>query len=121
MIQIDPTLDRVDANYIRCRSYGHAWDEFAPVDMYPPTYGWRLSLRCLRCTTERHDNMDFKGKVMGRRYIYPDGYAQKGVPKTVFREALFSRLRAKLEKANAVGEDIPEPVKTRRKRATVSA
>lgn len=122
VIQIDPTLDRVDPNVVRCHSYGHSWDEFVPVDLYPPTYGWRLSLRCLRCTTERHDTIAFNtGKVMGRRYIYPDGYSQKGVPKTVFREALFSRLRAKLEKANQIGEEVPEPAKRGRKRVSVTA
>src|SRR5215831_2100720 len=121
VIQIDPQLDRVDDSYLRCRSYGHGFEEFAPVDLYPPLYGWRLSLRCIRCTTERHDNYDFKGKLMGRRYIYPDGYQQKGVPKVIFREALFSRIRAKLEKSNQLGEDVPEPTKTRRKRAAAKA
>jgi len=115
--RIDTSLD---LTYLRCRSYGHAWDEFAPIDMEAPWYGWRLSLRCLRCQTERHDNIDFKGKVMGRRYIYPDGYQQKGVPKVIFREELFSKLRAKLEKSNSIGQEVPEPVKTRsRKKAAV--
>lgn len=116
----DPLLDTNEA-FLRCRTYNHAWDEFAPVDMYPPTYGWRLSLRCIRCATERHDTIAFNtGKVMSRRYIYPDGYAQKGVPKVVFREALFQRLRTKLEKANQIGEEVPEPIRsTRRKKAAV--
>jgi hypothetical protein len=88
--------------------------------MGPPIYGWRLSLRCLRCSTERHDNIDFKGNVMGRYYRYPDGYQQKGTPKVVFREELFSKLRSKLAKANQIGEDVPEPIKTRsRKKAAV--
>jgi hypothetical protein len=73
----------------------------------------------MRCATERHDIVAFNtGKVMGRRYIYPDGYQQKGIPKVVFREALFSKLRAKLEKANQIGEDIPETT-TKRKRVAV--
>ena len=109
----------VTTAFSRCRSYGHAWEEFNPVDMYAPVYGWRLSLRCLRCQTERHDNLDFKGRVIGRRYIYPDGYRQKGVPPVFFREALFQSLRAKLEKANAIGEDVPEPARGRRKKAAV--
>lgn len=113
---------QIDIAYLRCRSYGHAWDEFNPIDMEAPWYGWRLSLRCLRCTTERHDNIDFKGKVMGRRYIYPQGYQQKGVPKVVFREELFSKLRSKLEKANQIGEDVPAPVRTRsRKKVAAGA
>lgn len=112
--RIDTSLDDT---FVKCRSYGHGWDEFAPVDMDRPVYGWRLSLRCVRCATERHDNIDFKGQVMGRYYRYPDGYQQKGVPKVVFREALFSKLRARLEKANQIGEDIPEPAKRGRKKA----
>jgi hypothetical protein len=109
----------LDDTYVRCRSYGHAWDEFAPIDLHAPLYGWRLSLRCLRCQTERHDNLDFKGRVMSRRYLYADGYQQKGVPKVIFREALFSKLRAKLEKANQIGGEIPEPEKKGRKRVSV--
>jgi hypothetical protein len=81
--------------------------------MDPPWYGWRLSLRCLRCTTERHDNYDFKGDIMGRRYIYPDGYQTKGddrPTKQEFREELFERLRAQLEASNAIGGQAPPEV-----------
>jgi hypothetical protein len=112
--RIDTPLDNT---YVRCRSYGHAWDEFAPIDLAPPLYGWRLSLRCTRCGTERHDNVDFKGQVMGRRYLYVDGYMQKGIPKVIFRESLFSVLRGRLEEINQIGGEIPEPVKKTRKRA----
>lgn len=97
--------------FLRCRTYSHAWDQFYPDDLYPPVYGWRLSLRCTRCTTERHDLIDFKGRVMGRRYIYPPGYMQKGTPKVMFREALFTKLKAKLEAANAIGEATSPPRK----------
>jgi hypothetical protein len=107
----------LDDTYIRCRTYSHAWDEFNPDDMGPPQWGWRLSLRCTRCATQRHDLIAFRGgKVLGRRYIYPDNYAQKGVPKVVFREALFFKLRAKLEKANQLGQE--EPVAETKKRTT---
>lgn len=106
--------DITDDAFVRCRTYNHAWDEFNPVDMDPPWYGWRLSLRCMRCTTERHDNYDFKGQVMGRRYIYPDGYQTKGEDKptkTEFREALFDKLRKQLEEAGAIGGNPPPPAK----------
>jgi hypothetical protein len=112
----------LDTRFLPCRTYNHAWDEFTPIDLYPPLYGWRLSLRCIRCTTERHDTVAFNtGKVMSRRYIYPDGYQQKGVPKVVFREALFQRLRGKLEKANQIGEEVPEPARRGRKKVLVNA
>jgi hypothetical protein len=89
--------------YLRCRTYGHAWDEFAPIDLNPPAYGWRLCLRCTRCMTERYDNVDFKGRVMSRRYVYPERYAQKGVTRVEFRESLFQALRAKLEASKSIG------------------
>ena len=107
----------LDDAFIKCRNYLHAWDEFYPIDLDPPMYGYRLSLRCIRCGTERHDNIDFKGRVMGRRYLYPEGYQQRGVPKVEFREALFNRLRAKLEEANQVGTTPPDIARKRTKKA----
>lgn len=116
-------LDIADeaAAFLRCRTYNHAWDEFAPIDLEQPLYGWRLSLRCTRCMTERHDTYDFKGRLMGRRYRYAPGYqTPRGdvkPSKEVFREALFQKMRAKLEEINSVGA---EPPATRRKRAKVA-
>lgn len=73
----------------RCRSFGHAWDDFTPIDKRPPPFGWRLSLRCVRCTTERHDIIDRLGRVASREYVYPDGYAQTGRrPRTEWRRDL---------------------------------
>jgi len=113
------TTTVLDDVFLRCRTYNHSWDEFFPIDLHPPTYGWRLSLRCIRCGSERFDNLDFKGRVMSRRYRYAEGYSQKGAPpRTVFREALFDKLRAKLEEVNSVG-DIPPVSSKRRKKAAV--
>jgi hypothetical protein len=94
---------------IRCRTYGHAWDEFTATDMGPPTGGlWRLSLRCVRCTTERHDIIDIHGGVTARRYIYPEGYRDVLGPERMSREeyrmALYNRLskrRRPRKEANA--------------------
>jgi|SRR5215467_4339190 len=114
----------MDDAYVRCRSYGHAWDEFVPIDLDPPVYGWRLSLRCIRCTMERHDNLAFSGALMARRYIPPTGYSsgrgEEKPTRTEFRQALFDKLRAKLEKSNSIGEQEPAPKKRTRK-AAVSA
>lgn len=92
--------------FVRCRSYNHSWDEFAPIDMDPPPFGWRLSLRCIRCSTERHDLIDRKGAVMSRRYIYADGYqTPKGEEKpdrAFFREALFDKLRTRLASTHQI-------------------
>jgi hypothetical protein len=95
--------------FVRCRTYNHAWDEFNPIDLEAPSYGWRLSLRCIRCTTERHDTIAYRsGQILSRRYIYPDGYQNKGEDrptKEVFREELFVRLRAQLESSHALGSE----------------
>ena len=63
-----------DADFIRCRVFGHSWDDFSPVGMRNPSWGTRVSIRCLRCTTERHDIYNSLGEVGYRRYIYPGGY-----------------------------------------------
>jgi hypothetical protein len=100
--------DVEDNAFVRCRSYGHAWDEYYPIDMAAPSFGWRLSLRCMRCATERHDNYDFKGRVMNRRYIYPEGYqtpkGEEKPSKEFFREELFTRLRKQLSEHSALGK-----------------
>jgi len=81
---------------LRCRTYGHAWDEWSPGEQ-PPTAGWRLNLRCTRCTTERHDVIDALGALMERRYVYPDGYKADfedhrwNLPE--YRLALYERFR----------------------------
>jgi hypothetical protein len=98
--------------FVRCRTYNHAWDEFNPIDLESPSYGWRLSLRCIRCSTERHDTIAFgTGQMLSRRYIYPDGYqtpkGEEKPTKEVFREELFTRLRTQLEQAHGLGQDAP--------------
>ena len=99
----------IDQAMLRCRTYGHAWDEFYPDNLGEPMFGWRLSLRCTRCTAERHDTIDNTGGVGGRRYIYPDGY-QMQRDETPTREEmrmnLFRDVRAKLAAAHAINDEI---------------
>jgi len=70
------TLDRVYAHteYVRCRTFGHAWEE-VPVmegDAWGRPQFW---LRCVRCSTERHDVIDAgSGSLEGRAYQYPEEY-----------------------------------------------
>jgi hypothetical protein len=97
---------RADSSMAQCRTYGHAWEEFFPVDMGIPMYGWRLSLRCARCTSERHDTIDALGRINGRRYIYADGYqvARDERPdRDTLRREMYDRIRTKLQRSNAVG------------------
>ena len=92
---------------LKCRVYMHAWDEFYPDDLGTPIIGWRLSLRCTRCSTERHDLIGRTGALEGRRYIYPDDYklARGETPtREQLRQTLFMNVRAKLMQANAVNE-----------------
>lgn len=96
----------LDQSMLRCRIYGHAWDEFYPDDLGTPLYGWRLSLRCTRCTTERHDVIDSIGQISMRRYIYVEGYRNESDEKPTredLRLAMFERIKARLKKADAIG------------------
>lgn len=87
-----------ELSMMRCRTYGHAWDEFTPIDL-PPKAGWQLSLRCIRCTTERHDVIDLVGNLSERRYVYPDGYrdatADHRLSRQEYRQALYERIRTR--------------------------
>ena|ERR1700749_3691695 len=101
--------DGLDASMLKCRTYGHAWDEFYPDTLGAPVYGWRLSLRCTRCTTERHDVIDSIGAVSQRRYIYPDDYhlMRDEMPsRETLRLAMFDRIRSKLAKADALSLEL---------------
>lgn len=66
--------DVTDADLVRCRVLRHPWDDFNPVGLRNPSFGTRVSLRCMRCGTERHDVYDSNGEVAYRRYIYVEGY-----------------------------------------------
>jgi hypothetical protein len=62
-----------DSDFMMCRTLGHAWDPI-PADRMPPL-GDAFWLRCVRCSTERHDAVWWgTGELIGRRYVYPDGY-----------------------------------------------
>jgi hypothetical protein len=82
---------------LRCRTYGHAWDEYTDSSLGPPVLDWRLSLRCTRCTTARHDEIDLLGQVGARRYIYPDGYrsatGDQKMTRYEYRQQLYQRFR----------------------------
>lgn len=105
--------DRIglDQAMLRCRTYGHAWDEFFPDDLGTPLFGWRLSLRCNRCTAERHDLIDHIGRVGQRRYIYPPDYQlqRDEVPtRDELRVRMLDDVRAKLAAAHAINNQIME-------------
>lgn len=101
----------ISSDMLRCRIYGHAWDEFYPDDLGIPMWGWRLSLRCTRCATERHDIIDRYGRLGQRRYLYPDGYriaADETPSRDELRQTMLEDVRAKLKRAKAINELIME-------------
>lgn len=61
--------------FIECKTYGHSWDEYNPrnVPMDKGSFD-RLTLRCTRCGSTRHDEFDRVGEVVRRNYVNPDGY-----------------------------------------------
>lgn len=67
---------KMKAEYQMCRTWGHAWEDFVPGigQRAPAPYGRGFSLRCVRCTCERHDCFDVRGGLNSRRYDYPSGY-----------------------------------------------
>jgi len=64
----------VNPDFIRCRVMRHSWDDYSPTGLRKPSWGTRVSFRCLRCGTERHDIYNSLGEVGYRRYVYPAGY-----------------------------------------------
>lgn len=89
-----------------CRTIGHAWDDYN-AEQERPLAGWRFSLRCTRCTCERHDVISrLTGSILGRRYLWPEGYRlERGSERPTrpeLRNRIFERLRKDLVANNAV-------------------
>ena len=85
----------VHEDYLRCRTWGHAWEEFVPQGQRP-RWGELFSLRCTRCATERYDVINNLGALGSRRYVYPDGYqlaASETPTRDAFRVELASMLK----------------------------
>lgn len=64
-------MNKIDLTtaFIRCRTYGHSWDEFRPMGA---TREANLTLRCTRCMTVRYDIIDdATGDVVKRRLRVP--------------------------------------------------
>lgn len=88
--EVDP-LDELEEAFLRCRAYGHSWDEYSPNDRRS-IFRDEVHLRCVRCHTERHDAESLTGDIIARQYEYPIGYKLAGmVPRSEFRLALRRR------------------------------
>lgn len=93
------------SDYVLCRTIGHAWDEI-PADR--PDEWW---LRCVRCSTERHDAVSWNsGELTGRSYKYPDDYGHafdelfpEATPtRADYRRMLFAEHLTKVRRLRAV-------------------
>src|SRR5690554_5284665 len=56
-----------------CRLLGHAWETYKPIH-YRSMFRHVIHLRCVRCTTVRHDSFDTNGHLTQRKYDYPEDY-----------------------------------------------
>jgi hypothetical protein len=69
-----PRVTATPADFAMCRTLGHAWDQI-PAEQLPARGGDPFWIRCVRCSTERHDAVDWgTGELIGRQYVYADGY-----------------------------------------------
>jgi hypothetical protein len=108
------------ANYLLCRSLGHAWD-VVDADRVPKQGGMPVWLRCERCGTERHDAVSATtGELFGRGYVYDSNYrhafdtqfADAAPTKSDYRRMLLAErlIQARAERALAqeVADDARE-------------
>jgi hypothetical protein len=63
----------LNTDFVKCRGFGHAWDEWFPHDVHP-TMGFLSACRCMRCGTQRLNTLNVHGGILNRRYIWPDEY-----------------------------------------------
>lgn len=87
--------------YVQCRSYGHSWDEYAPIEIRSKLAHWMIFLRCTRCMTTCHVTLSLFGSPIRRYYEYPEGYRLAGYKKSDFKMELLRRRRAQSSKRKA--------------------
>ena len=68
-------LEDLPTPFLKCRVFGHAWDEYIPAGSPKPSFGWLLASICVSCGTERRDIVGVGGMVVSREYRYPAGYS----------------------------------------------
>lgn len=57
-----------DPNVITCKTVGHAWDVYTPVNKLNTKLGRPIYLRCVRCSTTRVDVINRLGELTYRSY-----------------------------------------------------
>lgn len=99
------SIEDLPTNFLHCRTFGHSWEEFVPVGMRKPEIGFRFSILCVSCGTERHDLMNLRGDVVQREYRYAPGYQ---VSFSVGRDEYRIELNRRKRKIARRGNDIVE-------------
>jgi hypothetical protein len=62
------------ASYVRCRTFGHSWDDIPVTEPHPD--GHSFWLRCVNCTMVRKDVFDRRyGELLHRQYEQPPDYS----------------------------------------------
>jgi hypothetical protein len=72
-----PSRVKLRAEYLHCRSWRHSWDIFSPTQdelARRRIFGRLIALRCERCGTKRFDQIDARGVLGSRSYVYPNDY-----------------------------------------------
>jgi hypothetical protein len=74
---LDTALHHLRTTYLQCRDFGHSWRPYTAV--WDSDYNvYRTALRCTRCHTTRHRDINRRGEQLSNRYDYADGYIIKG-------------------------------------------
>lgn len=80
------------SSYVRCRTFGHSWDDIPVTE--PHEDGPSFWLRCVNCHMVRRDVFDARyGYLLHRAYDQPEGYSLAGeeIPtRDEFRLRLFT-------------------------------
>ena len=69
---LDEWLDDLPDRFVGCRELRHQWLYFRAARLEDGTY-FRV-LRCRNCKAEREQSLDARGRTIGVKLIYPDGY-----------------------------------------------
>lgn len=83
-------LKTLQDTFLRCRTYGHSWDEWTQTGTLKKA---DLTLRCVRCGTGQYDDIDPSGNVERRSYEYPSDYEQARLQRPDLRVELLRRLK----------------------------
>lgn len=63
-----------DHQLVRCRAFGHAWDEDVEPINIRPVHALQQTARCLRCTSHRIQSLGYDGRVINTEMRYSDVY-----------------------------------------------